>query len=176
MKLALTRRGDYPEPIARELEQLVSAITTADQVEHDAEGRQRVTCAKWTLAADQSVAHNTLTRVGVALPGSDNAPGRLTFLPGGIIRIGETGAYQVLGQIRYATNATGGRSVQLLRNQNEIAFTFQPSLGVAWVQATETIPCVPGDTLELYAYQTSGGALNVESASGQTFLRIVRVA
>jgi hypothetical protein len=176
MKLGLTRRGDYPEPIARELDQLVGAITTSYGIEHDAEGRQKRTCAKWTLGADQSLTTNVLTRVAVSLADTRNLPGELTFALGGILRIGEPGSYQVLGQLRFASNVTGARAVQLRRSGVEVAFVLQGSLANAWLQATEIVNCEAGETIELWGYQTSGGALAVESASGQSFLRIVRVA
>ena len=90
------------------------------------------------------------------------------------ITISTQGRYEIKGQVTFAANATGYRSVSIYKN------------GAPWaanrVQAAGTLPCqiqvvrslflVPGDYIELQAAQASGGALAISTGQVNTFLDV----
>jgi hypothetical protein len=181
MKWGLTRRGEYPEAIARELEQLAEAVRTAFAVAHTPEGRHQVVCARWNLASGQSLTSAATTRIVCTRPDPDNQTTGVVMGTDGVLTVQRTGVYQVLGQVRFDADATGVRVVGLYRRQTLIAQSVGPASATvsSRVQATETLWCEAGDTLELYGTQDSGGALNVSVDAGttrqETFLRVVRL-
>lgn len=182
MKWGLLRRGEYPEVIARELEQLTEAIRSSFLVSHDAEGHPRRCIGRWNLAETQATATATATRIVCTRPDPDNVTPDVVMGTDGILTVLAPGDYHVLGQVRFAPNGTGVRAVQLYRRGVLIAQTVRSGFASsdAVGQVMETLPCAAGDTFELVGVQTSGGALNVAFDNGmtrqETFLRIARVA
>jgi hypothetical protein len=183
MKLALTRRADYPEPIARELEQLIAAITTSVNREHDAEGRQRRIWARFALGRDQSHTTSAATETVLCRVPDSRNEGDLTVDPtAGRVRVPTPGIYTVIGQVRFAVNATGARGVQIIQGENRQAMALHATTGggvPTLVQVVATVSCVAGDTVAMQAFQNSGGALTMEALSGvlpDTWLSIARVA
>jgi hypothetical protein len=177
MKVGLVHQGEYPEPVRAELEQLVAGITTSHAVEHDAEGRQRVSCGKWRAGASQTLATATITAIACTVPDSRNAPGKLTMDTVGQVRIGEPGVYLVVGQIAYDTSVTG-RRIAYLRLNGTVAGVMDVAVaGFCHVQVVEAINCVAGDVIALYGYQDSGGNLAVIGSPtlNETFLRVTRM-
>lgn len=93
-----------------------------------------------------------------------------------------TGKYEITGQIQFASNATGIRTAQvrlnaagavgsgtlLGTNQQSPLTGASTSVGLTPVEVALTA----GDYVEMFATQTSGGALNTVSGQGTTFLRI----
>lgn len=184
MKLGLLNRGDYAEPVRRELEQMVASITTAYDVEHDEEGRQKQIWARWNLGADQSIANATVVLVQSTRPDALNV-GDLTQDPvTGVVTVKTPGVYLAIGQVRWDPNATGARGAQILRNRIAVADRTYPTItvgGVSPMYAIEaTVPCVAGTTLSFAVYQTSGAALLAKTAGGTstfgTYFSITRVA
>lgn len=177
MRLGLTRRGDYPEPIARELDQLVTAIQAGHSVEHDADGVQRRTYGRWQLGANQSLANGTATRVTVTLaqPGTDTGAD-LRSEGGGIIRLRRAGVYLIVAQVRFASDTVGARLVEVEHNAVTVARVSETPVGVHRTQCVALVLAAANDTVAMTAYQSSGGALNAEAASGETALVIARVA
>ncbi len=182
MKLALTRRGEYDEPIRAELEQLVAAIATSHGVEHDAEGRQRVIWQRWDLGENLSLATGTETTVPMRLP-DRLSTGDLTLDPsGGVVTVRTKGVYRVTAQLRFAANGTGVRTVAIYRDQMRRARCQVVTAGAGSdteITVAESFPCVPGSTIYITGTQTSGGALNVVARStlyAESFLTIERVA
>lgn len=182
MKVALTRRGEYPEPVRAELEQLVAAITTSYGVEHDAEGRQRVIWQRWDLGENLSLATGTETTIPMRLPDRLNT-GDLTLDPvGGVVTVRTPGVYLVTAQVRYLANGTGARTVALYRDQVRRARCQVVTAGAGAdteIGVSATMPCVAGTTIYVTGTQTSGGALNVVARStlyAESFLTIARVA
>lgn len=92
------------------------------------------------------------------------------------IPTGGDGTYLVIGQIRIAVNATGFRSVRILKNGvASNSFFCYSSIEANVVDADVTIikfigfgKLVAGDYIEIQVYQNSGGALNVQVASDST--------
>lgn len=82
------------------------------------------------------------------------------------------GIYHVYGSIRFASNNTGNRFVSIRKNGSE---TWASNRVMAIQQGKVTMVSVAtevlldtGDYVELLAYQSSGGALNVESEGALT--------
>lgn len=186
MKLVLTRRGEYAEPIARELDQLVAAISASATIEHDAEGRQRRVWARFLLGANQSHTTSAATETVLCRVPDARNEGDLTVDPtGGRVLVRTPGLYHVVGQIRWAVNATGARGAVLLRSGLREASTLAATTGggvPTLTQVTALVSCVSGDTLVMQAFQNSGGALTMEALGSaapnitDTFLTIARVA
>lgn len=97
-----------------------------------------------------------------------------------------TGLYSVNFLISFATNATGGRMAELRKNAagSEVAGTLlgrfvEPS---AWassltsVSGTLDVQLTAGDYIELFGWQSSGGALSVNLGAAATFLQARWVA
>lgn len=182
MKLTLQRRGEYPEPIGAELQQLVAAITTAYRVEHTDEGRQRVIWQRWNLGEDLSVAASSIVTIPCRVP-DPVSTGDLTLDPvGGAVTVQTPGVYAVLGQICWAANATGFRGARIWRGLTAYGDVQAAPLGVGDVtqlQVKAEFPCVAGTTIRLAGYQGSGGALTAQAkfaTTDATFLTITRIA
>ena len=71
--------------------------------------------------------------------------------------------------VNFDANATGNRGVELRKNGTGVDYVF--FLAPAAAANASTFPfsyiisLVATDYLELFAYQTSGGALNIDNAS-----------
>jgi len=76
------------------------------------------------------------------------------------------GKYQILAAVTFAANATGTRRVAIYKNGTIVYEIAQPATASAAhaVVVNDVISLVPGDYLELCAYQDSGGALNSTAA------------
>lgn len=124
----------------------------------------------------QSIANNTNTAVTFNTESSDplglhstgTNPTRVT------IPTGETGYYLLTGWLDFAANATGQRGIQLylnagllLQQRLDAAAAGDTYLTIAFVYALAA-----GDYVELGAFQTSGGALNVQSGPLFSVIRI----
>lgn len=181
MNLTFLHPDALPESVRTELEHAYATIQAVWNVAHEPGGRLRPTCLRWNLAATQATVTATATRIRCTVPDADNR-GDVTMDTSGIARIVTEGVYHILGQIRFAPNATGVRATQLYRRGTLIGQQVDvPTAATdARGQASETLWCDRGDTIELVGVQTSGGALNVAVDTGavrqETFLRIVRVA
>jgi hypothetical protein len=94
-----------------------------------------------------------------------------------VIPEGMAGVYSIYSNASFASNATGNRGQDIESSKGRIAST--------WIDAgpiqNRLFSCVqdrffPGDTIWAEAYQTSGGALNIEGSSiSTTALAIVRM-
>jgi hypothetical protein len=82
---------------------------------------------------------------------------------------GKTGYFLLSGVISFGANATGNRGVELRKNGSGVDYIFfLAPAAVANAPAfpfSFTISLAAADYLELFAYQTSSGALNVDNAS-----------
>jgi hypothetical protein len=80
-----------------------------------------------------------------------------------------TGAYKVIGIVYFLGNATGvARAVRLRKNgvdEGSQIVAPPPNANPMSVQIEKIIGMVPGDYVELCAYQDSGGSLNVGDAT-----------
>lgn len=92
------------------------------------------------------------------------------------------GKYEIGGQIQIASNATGTRAVQVRLNAagNPASGTLLGTSQQAPLTGASTSVTLPpvrialaiGDYIEMFATQTSGGALNTVIGQGTTFLRM----
>lgn len=76
---------------------------------------------------------------------------------------GGAGVWLLTGSVDFAANASGIRAVQFYKNGAAAgSYAVLPGTSSAAVQATHSqlITLADGDYVELYAYQSSGGALN----------------
>lgn len=90
-----------------------------------------------------------------------------------------SGTYLVFGQVSFSPNSTGARGANIAKNGTAIVY-IQPQVGSAGVAQTTTVTFIgfvsgfAGDYVEVWAYQTSGGALN--TFAGWTALNLLRVS
>lgn len=79
---------------------------------------------------------------------------------------GEGGLYHIFGSVRFSLNATGARSIYIQINGTtrvaQVELDACSSSVTNLVIATD-YGLIAGDYVELFAWQTSGGALNVDS-------------
>jgi hypothetical protein len=81
---------------------------------------------------------------------------------------GKSGKFLLSGCIRYAASGTGNRAINLYKNGSELillALIAGTATNATVVPFSHTISLVATDYLELYGYQTSSGALNIDSNS-----------
>lgn len=87
---------------------------------------------------------------------------------------GKAGYFLLTSNLRYANNSTGGRSIDFYKNGTRIAGTYQPTVSGSSVaySASTVINGTVGDYFEVYAYQESGGALNINSDADTSLFTI----
>ena len=175
------------------------ATFTAGQVLTAAELNQMKAVADfWALtprmyayaATGQSIPNGTGTAVALDaeiydIPnnydGSGDSQFHSTFTTNSRLWIRTPGKYEITGQVQLASNATGVRTVQVRLNAagNVASGTLlgtnqqSPLTGASTSVAITPIEVdlVGGDYIEMFATQTSGGALNTVPGQGTTFLR-----
>lgn len=80
------------------------------------------------------------------------------------------GVYIIIGQVQFESNATGDRGVRIMLNgTNQLALVWQAAAttGNKYFIAQTLFTLEVNDYVELFVYQSSGGALNsVKSVSG----------
>ena len=84
------------------------------------------------------------------------------------IPTGKAGMYLITGQINWASNATGVRDGAIYKNGVVMTQAFvQPATNGAWSASSvsQIQELAVGDYIELFAYQTSGGALNINGGN-----------
>ena len=103
----------------------------------------------------------------------DNATNNTRVTPG------KTGYFEVHAGTRFAANGTGARSLRVKKNGTTRVLLGgpEPTVGaseVHVVNASDTIRLDnASDYLELYAYQTSGGNLDVAADDSASFLTVI---
>lgn len=91
-----------------------------------------------------------------------------------------TGWYLVSMNARFAANATGTRGLRLYKN-NAIAWSpanqdaVQASGQATIIDAATPMFLEKGDVLDMRVFQSSGGALDLQTANGTPFLKAVRI-
>lgn len=84
------------------------------------------------------------------------------------------GRYRVIGQLGFASNATGYRIADIRINGAGGCQSRSTAINGAAsvVQAYDEILCAAGDFIEMYAAQTSGATLALATGAAITFLHI----
>lgn len=86
---------------------------------------------------------------------------------------GYDGTYRIHAQIRWEADATGLRTVRLLKNGSTIAeVTHDAETAVTVMSIADTQTLVAGDYIEVQVYQDSGGSLDVLLGSALTYFNI----
>lgn len=87
---------------------------------------------------------------------------------------GKAGKYLVSGLISFLANATGLRIIRLQKNGSAVFYfgTYPFTGDNVPVYLDYTIDLAVGDYLELYAYQSSGGNLNVDGGVAYTTFQV----
>lgn len=126
-------------------------------------------CSALSAAASQSLNDSTWTGVNFNSEDfdvstmHDNASNKSRFT----IPTGGDGLYLVGGAVTFDANATGQRGVRVAKNGTAIAGTGEvrntAGAGVTVTSTTHLVSLVAGDYVELQAYQSSGGALNISN-------------
>lgn len=127
-------------------------------------------------AAVQSIPNSSYTAVTFDAESFDSAafhdnstnPSRLT------IPAGKAGKYFINAALNYAGAATGGRYAVIYKNgarEIQAEGTNEGSLRTT-VAVSAMLDLVATDYIEIYAYQDSGGALNIQNAAYATYAEI----
>jgi len=137
--------------------------------------------AKALINASQSIANNTDTLVTMNTVAWDtdgmfNATNPFEFT------VNTPGKYLVSIQTSWPPNATGMRAGKVYLNVNSNAALISSSGVNATVGGFDTIQtstavwnAVAGDTVRFGVFQTSGGALNIQTAFGGTWMMVHRL-
>jgi hypothetical protein len=118
-------------------------------------------------ATAQSVANATFTGVTLDTNSIDTYGGHSTTVNNTRYTPPQPGYYQCAGVITYAPNATGGRIAQLFQNGVAVPGTQIVSSAASGLNQGVASPARSiyfngtTDYVELYAYQSSGGALSL---------------
>lgn len=122
---------------------------------------------------DTSLALNSERRDDAGFHDTSTNNSRLT------VPTGYAGWYQISGNVQFASNATGLRQTAIMLNGTTyLAVNLQPAVnGAVTIVAVSTMYYLnAADYVELRAYQSSGGGLNVETAGNYSpELRMVRM-
>jgi hypothetical protein len=115
-------------------------------------------------SSNLSVANTTLVAVGFDQH-EDNAGAHSTSVNNSRFTAPVAGRYILKAQARWAANATGHRAISVVPNGSGVPVSGQNSSAFGIYDLDNYCEAVvrlaAGDYLEVYAYQTSGGALNV---------------
>lgn len=87
------------------------------------------------------------------------------------------GYYDVRAQGIFAANATGYRTLAILKNGAVVAATrhqASPATASHFAQVTDEVYLGVGDYIEIQATQGSGAALALQGGSASTFVRVTR--
>ena len=128
----------------------------------------------WALAlggASFSLPNGVTTVVPVTLSGSG---GGFTIASNALV-IPKPGLYLISGQLAFAANTTGSRSMFLYRNGGVLLRSVGPNStnGAATIHGQLLVRCATGDQVDLRAYQSAGAALNTDGSSNGVNLQAV---
>ena len=142
-------------------------------------GSSIVACRVYDDAAQTLTSSGTLYAVDFAHESWDTHKMHDTSTNNSRVYIPVSGWYQISGNVSFAANATGARTVGLrVDGSTYIAITrtqTDASLTVP-VNVNTTYYCTAGQYIEVMAQQHSGGSLNTSVASGQEpYLSVARI-
>lgn len=132
--------------------------------------------ARVSRSTSQSIPHNSSTAIAFDVEEYDYAAGNFGGIAGGAIWSAATptrliapftGTYITQGSGQFAANATGARIITLSVNGTTNISVSNGGGAAAWYVGSPIsadIRLAAGDYVEMYAYQTCGGALNFDAA------------
>jgi hypothetical protein len=121
-------------------------------------------------SANQSISNTTTTAItfDTELKDTDGFHSTSSNTSRMTIPSGKAGLYLITGQINFASNASGYRSGEVHKNGSLVAqaFVLAPVTG-GWTggSVSHIIELAVGDYVELIAWQSSGGSLNVNGGA-----------
>lgn len=129
--------------------------------------------ANATKTANQSLANVTVTSIsfeGTDIVDSNGFHDPVTNNTRMTIPSGYAGKYLIQGTLEFASNTTGGREVYIRKNGSTNLQAIQTDAeGSLTMTIAGTYDLAVGDYVEIRAYQSSGGALDIwATASGYT--------
>lgn len=138
-------------------------------------------------ASDGALANNTWDEINFGSEAYDSHSSHDNSTNNSRVAAPEDGAYAVKVAIQYEANSTGSRRLQVRKNAagnqasgTELRTKVVNAVAGAGNETTLDVSfdaqLVAGDYLEVFAHQTSGGALNVLGTIAGTFLSIRWVA
>ena len=125
-------------------------------------------------SANQSINNTTLTTVtwDVETLDSDGFHSNVTNNGRITIPAGKAGKYSVGVSLNWASNSTGLRQILFAKNGTTFSWsqTGAATTGATMVNKNIIVDLAVGDYVEIQAYQTSGGALNLQTNAVDTDL------
>jgi hypothetical protein len=116
---------------------------------------------------NQSIASGAATAVSFDAELFDNTTGSTMFVPTSTdITVPDSGLYIAAGWVDLDANSTGIRQLEIFQNASSVwkdARSAQSAL-TGRISITGFLVCTAGDVIEMWVYQSSGGALNVTAA------------
>jgi hypothetical protein len=120
-----------------------------------------------TKSSNQSISNATLTAITFDVEELDTDAFHSTSSNTSRITIpsGKGGKYLITGQVKFANNATGVRLFKIIKNNSGDGHDFEiPTSSVSGsfaITQSSILNLAVGDYIEIFAYQSSGGSLNV---------------
>ena len=125
-------------------------------------------------SANQSINNTTLTTVtwDVETLDSDGFHSNVTNNSRITIPSGKAGKYSIGVSLNWASNSTGLRQILFAKNGTTFSWSQNgtATTGATMVNKNIIVDLAVGDYVEIQAYQTSGGALNLQSNAVDTDL------
>ena len=117
----------------------------------------------------------TATEAAITAFDTNAGNGVTTNAAGGSITVLTAGRYAINCRVTWSANATGVRRLRLMKNGNQLAVDLQsPGSGLVFqntITFTDYVLAV-NDVFTVLGYQTSGGALSLNAASGDHILSV----
>jgi hypothetical protein len=138
-------------------------------------------CRAYKTTSNQSVNNTTLTEITLNAESFDSGTlhDNVTANTKITVPTGGGGVYLIGGSVRYAVNGTGLRAAQVRKNGATILSTTEHGGADASIQTfvmtTTIVVLAAADYIELMAYQSSGGALDVEPDESGTALWLIKL-
>lgn len=157
---------DLPEDREQLLELLLRQIII--DIDADVAAAAAVKAARVTNSAAISVPNATATVLTFDQERRDDGSLHSTSSNTDRLTAPVAGWYQIAGNVEFATNATGFRTISVRKNGGTTIIWVSQANAVSGTQTILQVGCVAylaaNDYVSLYAYQSSGGALNVQKS------------
>lgn len=163
------------------LEATVPVVGFSANVQMSSDTDTRVISSQAGRNATQSIPNQTFTVVNFDTLVYDLSGSMDVTTNKGRFTCPIAGIYSVKTSVEFTNNATGGRAIALYKNgvvYNNLS-NCQVNSGAAptTICGTTSVSCKAGDYLEIYAYQASGGNLNLApNGSSYTFCTFERLS
>lgn len=153
----------------------IQGWSSSQIMSHDAD--TRVVAARVYKGASQSITNNVETKVTVDNSSFDRSG--LFDSVNSRLTVKTPGTYRLSGSVSFASSSSNIRIAYIAKNGTiSVGNQIQAiSAGASTtVQVSDVFEAVAGDYFELWAYQNSGGSLNVNGTSSGTYLTLERLS